>query len=70
MITSVLKTNGRPVAPGDQKLGWTSLTRFDPGQVKIIIDYIRREIFWAMRENFSLKHCYFMYVIEINEYAI
>ena len=39
----VLKTNGLPVTPGNQKLNWTS--KFDLGQVKIITDYISREIF-------------------------
>ena len=26
---------------------WAGPVKFDPGQVKIIIDYIRREIFWT-----------------------
>ena len=32
-----------PLAPKS----WTGPVKFDPGQVKIIIDYIRREIFWT-----------------------
>ena len=48
---TVFKTNSCPVSPGDQKLGWTS--QFDPGRVKIIIDYTRREIFWAFLGNWE-----------------
>ena len=37
---------------------WTGPVKFDPGQVRIIIDYIRRDIFlnisWRLREYFSL----------------
>ena len=44
-IYAVFKTNGRPVIPGNQKLGWA--VKFEPGQVKITIDCIRREIFWT-----------------------
>ena len=40
---------------------WAGPVKFDPGQVKIIIDYIRREIFLTflgdLRKFFSLKHC-------------
>ena len=35
---TVFETNGSP---------WAGPIKFDPGQVKIIIDYIRREIFWT-----------------------
>ena len=43
LLMTVFKTNGRPVATGDQN--WAGPVIFDAGQVKIIIDYIRREIF-------------------------
>ena len=39
---------------------WAGPVKFDPGQVKIIIDFIRREIFLdiygRLSESFSLKH--------------
>ena len=53
-VYAVFKINGRPVATGDQELGWT--IKFVPRQVKIIVDYIRREIFqtfWATKRKFS-----------------
>ena len=46
------------VAPGDQKLGWSS--QFHPGQVEIITLYKEANflnISGRPRENFSSKHC-------------
>ena len=38
---------------------WAGPVKFDPGQVKIMIDYIRKEIFRPfLGDNFSLKHCH------------
>ena len=40
---------------------WAGPVILDPGQLKIRIDYRRREIVWTflgdLSENFSLKHC-------------
>ena len=43
---AVFKTNGRPVAPVTKK--WAGPVKFYPGQVEIIIDYKRRDIFWTL----------------------
>ena len=40
MHVEVFKTNGHPE-------NWAGPVKFDPGQVKIMIDHIRREIFWT-----------------------
>ena len=49
---------------------WAGPVKFDPGQVKILIDYIRMEIFWTflgdLRENFSLNHCNRRTVLVVN----
>ena len=41
---SVFKINGRPVLATKK---WAGPVKFDPGQVKILINYIRRGIFWT-----------------------
>ena len=57
---SVFKTNGRPVAPGDQKLDWTSL--ICPWASKNYNRLYQEGTFLSisgrlsLRENFSLKH--------------
>ena len=63
--SSVFKTHGRPVAPGDQKLGWTS--EIWPWASK---NYNRsykkgnfQNISGRLSGNFSLKHCVIMWSI-------
>ena len=67
MHITVFKTNGRPVAPGDQKLGWTSL--ISPWASKNY-DRLYKEgnvlnISGQLRENFSLKHCISIQIMRI-----
>ena len=57
----MFKTNGRPK-------NWTGPAKSDPGQVKIITDYIRREFFFNISgrlcENLSLKHCDYDFIFK------
>ena len=49
LVLIVFKTDCLPVAPGDQI--WAGPVKFDSRQVKIIIDYMGREIFWIFLGN-------------------
>ena len=58
---TVFKTNGRPVAPGDQKLGWTSWiwhwASKDYDRLHKDGNFLNTS--GRLSENFSLKHWYY-----------
>ena len=68
LFTTVFKTNGSPVTPGNQKLGWES--SFCPMANKIYYNRSNTEgtffgISWLLSEKFSFKYCYKVYAARL-----